>query len=144
MAIVLELQGKDPLNRGYDRDVSALYIRIGVVQSKLGDSHAALAAYQNSAALYEKQLADDAANTIALRDLAIAYRRAGKVNEELAQTADRQIRQTQLAAAKENYRRALDALLKAQAQKALPEVNRKLLEEVRNDIEALEKKHERE
>ncbi|MBC7910217.1 MAG: serine/threonine protein kinase [Pyrinomonadaceae bacterium] len=139
MAIVLELQEKDPLNRGYDRDVSALYIRIGVAREKQRDFTGAIAAYQKSAELYEKQLADDAANTIAQRDLAIAHRRAGKVHEEIAKTANLQIRQTHLAAAKENYRQALDALLKAQAQKALPEVNLKLLEEVRTAVEELEK-----
>ena len=139
MAIVLELQEKDPLNRGYDRDVSALYIRIGVAREKQRDFTGAIAAYQKSAVLYEKQLADDAANTIAQRDLAIAYRRAGKVHEEIAKTTNLQTRQTHLAAAKENYRQALDALLKAQAQKALPEVNLKLLEEVRTAVEELEK-----
>lgn len=139
MAIFLELQEKDPLNRGYDRDVSALYIRIGVARSKLRDFDGAIAAYKKSAELYEKQLASDAANTIAQRDLAIAYQRAGKVHEVLAKTTHPQTRQTHLAAAKENYLKALDALLKAQAQKALPEINRKLLEEVRKDIEGLEK-----
>ena len=139
MAIVLELQEKDPLNRGYDRDVSALYIRIGVAREKQRDFAGALSSYQKSAALYEKQLAADAANTIALRDLAIAYRRAGKVCKEIVKTTDGQLRQTHLAAAKENYQQALDALLKAQAQNALPEVNRKLLEEVRKEIDELEK-----
>jgi non-specific serine/threonine protein kinase/serine/threonine-protein kinase len=138
MALVLELQEKDPLNRGYDRDVSALYIRIGVAREKLRDLPGALAAYLKSAELYEKQLAADVANTIALRDLAIAYQRAGTVDEALAKNSNRQMRQTHLAAAKEVYRRALDAMLKAQTQKALPEVNRKLLEEVRADLERLE------
>jgi eukaryotic-like serine/threonine-protein kinase len=138
MSIVIELQEKDPLNRGYDRDVSALYIRIGVAREKQRDLPGAVAAFGKSAELYEKQLAGDAANTILVRDLAIAYRHAGLVHKELAKTTNGQNRQTHLAAERENYRRALDALLKAQAQKALPEVNRKLLEEVRKDIEELE------
>ncbi|HKP14266.1 MAG TPA: hypothetical protein VJZ91_19250 [Blastocatellia bacterium] len=138
MSIVIELQEKDPLNRGYDRDVSALYIRIGVAREKQRDLPGAVAAFGKSAELYEKQLVDDAANTILVRDLAIAYRHAGLVHKELAKTTNGQNRQTHLAAEKENYQRALDALLKAQAQKALPEVNRKLLEEVRKDIEELE------
>ncbi|HEX8355626.1 MAG TPA: serine/threonine-protein kinase [Pyrinomonadaceae bacterium] len=139
MAIVLELREKDPLARGYDRDLGALYIRIGVARAKQRDFPDAIAAFQKSAAIYEKQFADDAANTIALRDVAIAYRHAGAAHEELAKTADRQTRRIHLAAAKEHYRQALDAMLKAQAQKALPEVNRKLLEEVRKDVEELEK-----
>ena len=139
MAIVLELQEKDPLNRGYDRDVSALYIRIGLARLKQRDFTGALAAFEKSAELYEKQLAADAANTIALRDSAIAYRHAGLVHKELAKTDNWQTRQNHLAAEKENYQRALDALLKAQAQKALPEYSRKLIETYRKDIEELEK-----
>jgi tetratricopeptide (TPR) repeat protein len=138
-AIILELQEKDPLNRGYDRDLSALYIRIGVARLKQRDYTGALAAYEKSAELYEKQIANDAANTIAMRDSAIAYRHAGSVHKELAKTTNGQTRQIHLAAEKENYQKALNALLKAQAQKALPEINLKLLENIREDIEELEK-----
>jgi tetratricopeptide (TPR) repeat protein len=139
MAIVLELQKKDSLNRGYDRDASALHIRIGLARLKGRDFTGALAAFEKSAELYEKQLAADAANTIALRDSAIAYRHAGLVHKELAKTANWQIRQTHLAAEQENYQRALDALLKADAQKALPDFSRKLIDTYRKDIEELEK-----
>lgn len=143
MRLVVELREKDPLNRGYDRDLSSLYIRIGVVRSKLRDFTGALEAYQQSAAIYEKQIADDPANTIAMRDVAIAYRRAGKVHEEIAEASNPEARKTQFAAAREKYKLALRALSKAEAQKALPEVNRPLLEEIRKDIEELEKFGER-
>jgi serine/threonine protein kinase len=140
MAIVLELQEKDPLNRGYDRDVSALYIRIGLPRLKQRDFTGALAAFEKSAELFEKQLANDPANTIALRDSAIAYRHAGLAHKELAKNNDRQVRQMHLEAERENYQRALDALLKADAQKALPESSRELIERCRKDIESLAKK----
>ncbi|HEX8737593.1 MAG TPA: protein kinase [Pyrinomonadaceae bacterium] len=139
MAIVLELQEKDRLNRGYDRDVIVLYTRIGLARMKERDFASALAAFQKSAELYEKQLANDAANTTVLRDSAIAYRHAGLAHKELAKTTNPQARQTHLAGEKENYQRALDALLKAQAQKALPEYSRKLIETYRKDIAELEK-----
>lgn len=138
MGIVLELQEKDPLNRGYDRDVSALYIRLGVAREKMRDLPGAVAAYDKSAELYEKQFAAERANAIALRDLAIAYRRAGKVHEELAKNGNPRIRRTHLAAARDVYLRALDSMQKAHAHKALPEVNRKLLEEVRAELERVE------
>jgi tetratricopeptide (TPR) repeat protein len=139
MTILLELQEKDRLNRGYDRDVSALYIRIGLTRLKQRDFTGSLASFQKGAKLYEKQLADDAANTIALRDSAIAYRHAGLAHKELAKNADSQTRRIHRAAEKENYQRALNALLKADAQKALPEYSRKLLETYRKDIEEIEK-----
>jgi tetratricopeptide (TPR) repeat protein/tRNA A-37 threonylcarbamoyl transferase component Bud32 len=143
MKVVLELQERDPLNRGYDRDLGALYIRIGVARTKLPDLPGAISAYQQSAEYYEKLLAADAANTIAVRDIAIAYQRAGAVHEEIAKTSDPETRKTQFVAAKENYKLALNALVKADTQKALPEVNRKLLDEVRRDVEELEKYGER-
>jgi non-specific serine/threonine protein kinase/serine/threonine-protein kinase len=139
MAIVLALQEKDPLSRAYDRDVSALYIRIGVARFKQRDFPGALAAFQKSAELYEKQIVRDAANTVLVRDVAIAYRHAGLAHKELAKTPNPQTRQIHLAAEKESYQRGVDALLKAQAQKGLPEVDRQLLEAWRKDIEELEK-----
>jgi len=138
MAIVRELHEKDPLNRGYDRDVSSLYIRMGVTRYKQRDFPAALAAFQNSAASFEKQIAGDPANTILLRDSAIAYRHAGITHKELAQAADGESRQAHRAAEKENYQRALDVLFKAQAQKALPASSHVLIERCQKDIAALE------
>lgn len=137
-AIVLELQEKDPLNRGYDRDLSVLYIRTGLARSKQGDFAGALEAHLKGAELCEKQLADDPANTTGLYDLAIAYRHAGLVHKELAKSDDQQVRQVHRAAEKENYQRALNSLLKAQAQKVLPEYSRELIETYRKDIEELE------
>ena len=141
ITIILELQQKDPLNRGYDRDVSILHIRLGVTRTKQRDFPAALAAFQKGAESFEKQLAEDAANTVALRDSAIAYRHAGVTYKELAKNSAGQTRQTYLSAEKENYQKALDALLKADAQKALPEVSRQLIEQYKKDIEKLEKLH---
>jgi non-specific serine/threonine protein kinase/serine/threonine-protein kinase len=138
MGIVLELQKKDPLNRGYDRDVSALYIRIGVTRFKQRDFLNALLAFEKSAKLYEQQLASDAANTIALRDSAIAYRHTGITHRELAKVSNSQIRQTHNLAEKENYQKAFNALLKAQAQKALPESSRDLLERVKRDLQTMQ------
>jgi hypothetical protein len=89
--------------------------------------------------LYERQLASDPANTICLRDSAIAYRHAGVAHKELAQTSAAETRQHHIAAEKENYQRALDALLKAQSVKALPEATLHLVATLRKDIAALER-----
>src|ERR1044072_6929100 len=119
MCVLPIFYARDPLNRGYDRDLGALYIRIGVARTKSPDLPGAIAAYQKSAEYYEKVLAADAANTIAVRDIAIAYQRAGGVHEEIAKTSDPETRKTQFVAAKEKYNLALNALVKAESQKAL-------------------------
>ena len=137
LAILTELQEKDPLNREYDRDLRVLYVRLGVTHTKQRDFAAALAAFEKSAAFFEKQLTADAANTILLTDAASAYRHAGLSHKELAETSDPSARARHLAAAKETYQRALDALLKADASKALPESSRTLLDTLRKDIAEL-------
>ena len=139
LAIVLELQEKDPLNRDYERDLRVLYVRLGVTQFKQRDFPAALAAFEKSAAFFEKQLAADAGNTILLTDAAMAYQQAGHAHKELAETSDAAVRQRHLAAAKESYQRAFDALSKADANKALPESSRSLLDSLRKELEGLER-----
>jgi hypothetical protein len=114
-------------------------MKIGDARAWQRDLSAALAAYQKSVALSEKQVADDTANTLALRDLAFAYANIGWVYNEYIKITAGQIRQTHLEAAKENYRRSLDTFLKAESQKALSEFDRKNLEKVRAAIEDLEK-----
>ena len=139
IAIVLELQEKDPLNRGYDHDLSVLYTRIGDARYRQRDFSAALVAYQKGASLSEKQVADDSANTLVLRQLAYSYRNIGWVHSDYIKITAGQIRQVHLEAAKENYRRALNALLKTESQKALSEADHKTLEQVRSTIEELDK-----
>jgi non-specific serine/threonine protein kinase/serine/threonine-protein kinase len=137
LAILTELQEKDPLNREYDRDLRVLYVRLGVTHTKQRDFPAALTAFEKSAAFFEKQLAADAANTILLTDAASAYRHAGLTHKEVAATSDMAARQRHLAAAKDNYQRALNALLKAEAAKALPESSRTLVDALRRDLSEL-------
>jgi hypothetical protein len=119
--------------------LSGLYIKIGDARFRQRDLPGALAAYQKGAASFEKQLADDAANTVVLRDLAIAWRSIGWVHNDYVKTTAGQTRQAHIEAAKENYRRALAGLLKTESQKALSETDRKNLDEVRATIEKLEK-----
>jgi tetratricopeptide (TPR) repeat protein len=88
LAIILELQEKDPLNTDYGRDLRVLYVRLGVTQSKQRDFRAALMAFERSVAIFEGQLAGDAANTILLPDIAMAYQHAGNAHKELAAETD--------------------------------------------------------
>lgn len=138
-AIYRELMDKDPLNRGYDADAGALYMKIGDARWHQRDYTAAFAAYQKSIALFEKKVADDAADMRALRNLATALASAGSIHAELVNTTAGQTRQTHLAAAKENYQRALDLMRKAQAQKTLSEWDLRNIDQMRAALEKLEK-----
>jgi non-specific serine/threonine protein kinase/serine/threonine-protein kinase len=139
VAIYLELMDKDPLNRGYDTDAGALYSKIGDTRWQQRDYTAAFAAYQKSVALFEKKIEDDAADMRTLRNLATTRASVGMLHAELIKTTTGQTRQTHLAKAVENYRQALDLMLKAQAQKTLPEWDLRNIDEMRAALEKLEK-----
>lgn len=138
-AIYLELMNKDPLNRGYDADAGALHAKIGDARWQQRDYPASFAAYQKSVELYEKKVEEDAADMRALRNLATTRASAGSVHAELVNTTAGQTRQTHLAAAKENFQRALDLMLKVQAQKTLSEWDLRNIDKIRTALEKLEK-----
>lgn len=137
--ILSELQAKDPLNRGYDQDSSSLHKRIGDAKYKLRDAAGALEAYEKSRASLEKQVERDPANTRVQRNLNSLYADIGWMHGDYLKTTSGQTRQAHLIAAKENYQRALDGLLKGQTKNAFSEIDRKNLEEVKAAITTLEK-----
>jgi tetratricopeptide (TPR) repeat protein len=137
-AIYLELMDKDPLNRGYDADAGALYTKIGDAQWQQRDYTAAFAAYQKAIALFEEKIEGDAADMQTLRNLASTCASVGQLHAELVKITDGQTRQTHLAEAVENYRRALDLMLKTQAQKTLAEWDLRNIDEMRAALEKLE------
>ena len=138
--ILSELQAKDQLNRGYDSDSSSLHTRIGDAKYKRRDLAGALEAYEKSRASLEKQIERDPANTRVLRNMALSYRNVGWVHSDYIKVTIGQVRLIHLQSAKENYRRALDIMLKVEAQKALSEFDHKILEEVQATVGELEKK----
>ncbi|HWS99560.1 MAG TPA: serine/threonine-protein kinase [Pyrinomonadaceae bacterium] len=138
-AIYLELMDKDPLNRGYDADAGALYAKIGNARWQQRDYTATFAAYQKAIALFEKRVEGDAADTQTLRNLATTCASVGQLHAELVKSTAGQTRQTHLAAAKENYRRALDLMLKTQEKKTLPEWDLRNIDEMRAALAELEK-----
>lgn len=138
-AIYRELMDKDPLNRGYDSDAGALQTKLGDARWQQRDYPAAFAAYERGVAMYEKKMEEDPADMRALRNLATTLSSAGSIHAELVETTDTQTRQTHLAAAKEHFGRALDLMRKAQAQNTLPEWDLKNMNEMRANLEKLEK-----
>ncbi|MBV9957530.1 MAG: tetratricopeptide repeat protein, partial [Acidobacteria bacterium] len=139
LAILSELQERDAQNRGYDRDLSLVYKRIGDAKYKGHDLTGSLAAYQKSLLLFEKKIRDDAANTLALREVAVGHRNIAWVHADLVKITAGQLRRDHLREAKEHYRQALELELQVQARGALPEVDRKVLEEVQAALQELDK-----
>jgi hypothetical protein len=98
---------------------------------------------------YLDSLAGESADDSVLRaELAAAYERVGVLQGDSRKPSLSDFRGAIASLEKaqrirrrllENYQKAVDALLKAQAQKALPEVSRKLIETFRKDVEELDK-----
>ena len=72
-----ELQAKDPLNRGYDHDLSSVYTRTGDAKYNLKDFAGTLEAYEKGRASLAKQFELDPANTRILRNLTSMYANIG-------------------------------------------------------------------
>ena len=85
MAISKRLADDDPQNIRVQLYMSISYNRIGNVQQQLGNTQAALNAYEQAMAI-RKQLAadDDPQNMQAQRDLASSYRKIGRIDEFLS------------------------------------------------------------
>ncbi len=63
------------------RDLSVSYEKLGDVQLKLGDAHAALGNYQESLEIAKRLAEMDSSDTQAQRDLSVSYHKLGWLHE---------------------------------------------------------------
>lgn len=134
LMILSGLVEKDPQNTTYNRDLGILHARIGDAKYKKRDLTDALVEFEKAAAIYQQINVVDESNIPVLRDTALAYKNIGYIQDDFARTTTEAKRQQHLQMAKENYRRALDILLKLQSQNALAEFDRKFLEEMQTAV----------
>jgi hypothetical protein len=93
LKIARELAERDPANTGWQRDLSLSLDKIGDIKIEMGDRAAALAAYDEAAAITRRLVAIDASNAgwkfdmvVGLYKIAMATdgsRRAAAINEAL-------------------------------------------------------------
>jgi hypothetical protein len=88
-AIAERLAKSDPGNRGWQRDLSASYNKVGGVQEAHGDLAAALQSYSDSLAIAERLAKSDPGNMEWQRDLSVSYERAGGVQEAQGDRGER-------------------------------------------------------
>ena len=99
----------------------------------------ALAIYARAIATFEDIARADAGNNLAVRKLATVYQYIGDVHRQVAETVSGETRRAHVQSAKENYKRALDILVRLQKRKALPEYDLKYLEDLRAALLKLER-----
>jgi tetratricopeptide (TPR) repeat protein len=81
LAMVERLAKSDPGDRGWQRDLSVAYEKIGGVQVAQGDLKAALKSYSDDLAIAERLVKSDPGNAGWQRDLSAAYYFVGNVEE---------------------------------------------------------------
>jgi non-specific serine/threonine protein kinase/serine/threonine-protein kinase len=136
LAVFAELERAEPRNLTYKDDIGRNLLNLGQTKYQQKDYAGALAAYERAVAVLEYQ-ASDPKNLFPLRRLSTTHAYIADVHSDLAKTAGQEGRREHKQKAKENYQRALDLLLQLQAQNALAEYDRKLLEEMRSGIERM-------
>jgi eukaryotic-like serine/threonine-protein kinase len=136
LAVFTELERAEPHNLTYKDDIGRIYRDLGLTKYQQRDFPGALAAYQKAIEVFEFQ-GGDPKNLFPQRKLSNVFAYIGDVYRELAKAAGKEQSRQYLQAAKENYQRALDILLKLQSQNALAEYDHKVLEELQATLKLL-------
>jgi tetratricopeptide (TPR) repeat protein len=134
-----ELEKFDPNHRTYKSDVGRVLIYLGQARHQQHAFDAALGTYAKAIATFEDIARADAGNNLAVRKLATVYQYIGDVHRDVAETVNGEARRAHVQAAKENYKRALDILLRLQKRKALAEYDLKYLGDLRSALLKLER-----
>jgi tetratricopeptide (TPR) repeat protein len=130
-ATFAELEKLEPQNRTYKHDIARVLTHLGLAEYERREFDGALASYAKAAALFEDDIRADPKNLFPLRKLGAVHAYIGDAHRDYARTLAGQNRQTHLRAAKENHARAVEIFRQLEAQNALPETDRKFVEEVR-------------
>lgn len=88
LALLRGLIEREPKNAIYQDDLGALYTRIGDARKKQKDLKGSLAAFVESAAIFERISVGDEKNTVAVRDWAQALKNVAEINVLIGDTAN--------------------------------------------------------
>lgn len=88
LSLLRSLIEREPKNAIYQDDLGALYTRIGDARKKQKDLQGSLAAFVESAAIFQKISVADEKNTVAFRDWAQALKNVAELNAALGNTAN--------------------------------------------------------
>ncbi|MGI8788398.1 MAG: protein kinase domain-containing protein [Pyrinomonadaceae bacterium] len=125
--ILGELVKQEPKNTMYQKDFGRLYIRFGDFYRKRQDFQKALENYEKSVFYFEQIGIADEKNTLAKRDAAQSLKNVGEMF--LKSGENEKARQT--------FQRAFDILTNLQAQNALGEFDRPMLDDVQKVLRKL-------
>ncbi len=132
-----ELVKRDPAQQTYKHDQGRVLTALGSARQMQKQFTAAIEVYDKAAALFTELQRVDPGNNFHVRKLEQLYSYKGDAYRALAEQVDAKQREQHRAAAKDNYRRALDILQQLDAHQALSDYDRKELNKVQAALAAL-------
>lgn len=114
------LISREPRNRAFQADLGRVYTRLGLARRLQKDLRGSNDAFRLSAEIWQRITELDPANMNARRDIALAEK---NMAENYLDLGDR-------AKAKEYYESSIRRLTELRGQKALPEIDNKLIAEL--------------
>jgi tetratricopeptide (TPR) repeat protein len=135
-SLFAELVTRDPTQRTYKHDQGRVLKTLGSARQMRNEFGPAIDAYDKAIAVFGELQRIDPGNNFHVRKIEQLHSYKGDAYLALAQTNDASQREQNLAASKENYRRALDILLQLQAQQTFSDYDRKELRKVQAALAA--------
>ena len=129
-------------NNGLKTELTTILTRLGEARSQLGDFQAALADYEQSVNIHREVLQDFAGDVRVSRNLAMAYESIAETHEKIAASSGGEKSRAARAAARDNYKKALDILLRHEADRVIAEFDRKFLDKLKTKMQEYEKQNE--
>jgi non-specific serine/threonine protein kinase/serine/threonine-protein kinase len=133
VAELTRLHADDPRTGGTKSSLAAALMRLAEARAKQKDFAGALAELERAERINDELLRADATDKYSLRKQALIWDFRAEIHLERAKAAAGEKRRPHEEAARNSYARALEILERLDAQKSLPESDRKWLEKLRAD-----------
>ena len=129
--ILLEIVESRSKNNRLKVDLTTILMRLGEAKFKQENFQSALADFEQAVKIHQDVLQTHAGDVRVSRNLALTYESIAETHEKIAERESGEKSRTARTSAKDYFQKAFDLLLKAEAQNALAEFDRKLLERIR-------------
>jgi tetratricopeptide (TPR) repeat protein len=133
--ILLEIVESRAKNNRLKIDLTTVLMRLGEAKAEQEKFEDALADFERAASIQREILQANAGDVRVSRNLALTYESIAETNEKIAERESGEKSREARLSAKDYFQKALDLLLQVEAQNALAEFDRKLLEKIRATVE---------
>jgi tetratricopeptide (TPR) repeat protein len=130
VSILQTLAQKETMNRRFKLQLGLALLRLGDARRKQGNFEGALQDLGKASAMYSDLVARDASDNASVKNLASVNKLLAETYKDLAVTSGNADKQSHEQMARKHFLRARDLLRQLEARSALPDFDRKMLEEI--------------